>query len=190
MGKKACDDGVKLTCRSRIITNTSTGRSIWYYEVEIKPFTQQVYPNLGPTRLVGYDGISPGPTFIIPRGQEAIVRFVNNAQLPTSVHLHGSYSRAPFEGWAEDTTNPGQYKDYYYPNSQEGRTMWYHDHAMGIVSLAAGGFKGTGGGGAGEDKKKACEFKGHANHSMSRPPRMRISGRPAHTSSRTLPKAH
>ncbi|KLU83867.1 hypothetical protein MAPG_02917 [Magnaporthiopsis poae ATCC 64411] len=118
----------------QIITNTSTGRSVWYYEVEIKNYTQQVYPDLGPTRLVGYDGISPGPTFIIPRGQEAIVRFVNNAQLPISVHLHGSYSRAPFEGWAEDTTNPGQYKDYYYPNSQEGRTMWYHDHAMGITA--------------------------------------------------------
>lgn len=28
-----------------------------YYEVEIKPFEQQVYPNLGKTRLVGYDGM-------------------------------------------------------------------------------------------------------------------------------------
>ncbi|KAL8388113.1 hypothetical protein RB595_009451 [Gaeumannomyces hyphopodioides] len=118
----------------QVVTNTSTGRPIWYYEVEIKPFTQQVYPNLGPARMVGYDGISPGPTFIIPRGQETIVRFVNNAQLPNSVHLHGSYSRAPFDGWAEDTTNPGQYKDYYYPNSQEGRMMWYHDHAVAVTA--------------------------------------------------------
>jgi bilirubin oxidase len=27
-----------------------------YFEVEIKPFEQQIYPNLGKTRLVGYDG--------------------------------------------------------------------------------------------------------------------------------------
>jgi len=47
--------------------------------------------------------------------------------------LHGSYSRAPFDGWAEDITNPGEYKDYYYPNRQSARMLWYHDHAMGIV---------------------------------------------------------
>lgn len=27
-----------------------------YYEVEIKPFEQHIYPNLPKTRLVGYDG--------------------------------------------------------------------------------------------------------------------------------------
>lgn len=27
-----------------------------YYEVEIKPFEQQIYPNLAKTRLIGYDG--------------------------------------------------------------------------------------------------------------------------------------
>ncbi|KAK5178648.1 hypothetical protein LTR16_010777, partial [Cryomyces antarcticus] len=37
--------------------------------------------------------------------------------------------RAPFDGWAEDTTEVGQYKDYYYPNAQAARTLWYHDHA-------------------------------------------------------------
>lgn len=78
--------------------------------------------------------MSPGPTFFIPRGTESIVRFVNNAEMENSVHLHGSYSRAPFDGWAEDVTQPGQYKDYYYPNTQPGRMLWYHDHAMSIVS--------------------------------------------------------
>ena len=27
-----------------------------YFEVEIKPFEQQIYPNLAKTRLIGYDG--------------------------------------------------------------------------------------------------------------------------------------
>ena len=34
------------------------------------------------------------------------------------------------DGWAEDTIKPGEYKDYYYPNAQPGRTLWYHDHAV------------------------------------------------------------
>ena len=32
------------------------GPDIEYYEVDIKTFEQQVYPNLGKTKLVGYDG--------------------------------------------------------------------------------------------------------------------------------------
>ena len=121
----------------RVVTNPVTGKDIWYYEVEIKPFTSQVYPNLQPARLVGYDGISPGPSFVIPKGTETVVRFINNASIENSVHLHGSPSRAPFDGWAEDVTQPGQYKDYYYPNFQSARLLWYHDHGMHVVSVAS-----------------------------------------------------
>jgi bilirubin oxidase len=116
------------------LTNPVTGGPIQYYEIDIHPFQQQIYPNLGPADLVGYNGIAPGPTFIIPRGTESVVRFINNAELPNSVHLHGSPSRAPFDGWAEDVTQPGQYKDYYFPNYQSARTLWYHDHAMSITA--------------------------------------------------------
>ncbi|KAH7407358.1 Cupredoxin [Cadophora sp. MPI-SDFR-AT-0126] len=112
-----------------ILTNNHTGKPIQYYEVDIKSFQQQVYPGKQ-TRLVGYDGLSPGPTFMMEQGVEAIVRFINHGDRANSVHLHGSYSRAPFDGWAEDTTGVGQYKDYYYPNSQNARTLWYHDHAI------------------------------------------------------------
>ncbi|EKG20523.1 Multicopper oxidase type 1 [Macrophomina phaseolina MS6] len=114
----------------RKYTNPTTGAVINYYEITISPLQQQVYPGLGKANLVGYDGISPGPTFKMERGEEAVVRFINKASIPNSVHLHGSYSFAPFDGWAEDTTSPGQYKDYYYPNAQSARTLWYHDHAV------------------------------------------------------------
>lgn len=93
-----------------------------------------MFPKLKPARLVGYNGSSPGPTIIVPRGTEAVVRFLNNGDRENSVHLHGSPSRAPFDGWAEDLTLPGQYKDYYYPDSQSARFLWYHDHAIHFVS--------------------------------------------------------
>ena len=57
-------------------------------------------------------------------------QFINHSGRTNSVHLHGSYSRAPFDGWADDVTEDGQYKDYYYPNAQNARTLWYHDHAI------------------------------------------------------------
>jgi FtsP/CotA-like multicopper oxidase with cupredoxin domain len=96
---------------------------------------------------------------MMQRGREAVVRFINHGDRANSVHLHGSYSRAPFDGWAEDTTLVGQYKDYCksakchcqipwlglrlltfadplldYPNSQNGRTLWYHDHAVTLTA--------------------------------------------------------
>ncbi|KAF2025219.1 hypothetical protein EK21DRAFT_104106 [Setomelanomma holmii] len=110
--------------------NKTTGNEIDFYEIDVKPFEQQVYTGLKPARLVGYDGISPGPTFRMTKGRETVVRFKNHSDKDLSVHLHGSYSRAAFDGWAEDVTKPGQYKDYYYPNSQSARTLWYHDHAI------------------------------------------------------------
>lgn len=35
-------------------TETINGRQVQYYESEIKPFEQQVYPNLGTAKLIGY----------------------------------------------------------------------------------------------------------------------------------------
>ena len=112
-----------------------TGNPIDYYEVTISPFTRKVYPNKAASaKFVGYDGIAPGPTFLVEKGRETVVRFINNATMANSVHLHGSYSRAPWDGWAEDVTAPGEFKDYFYPNSQRARFLWYHDHAVHHVS--------------------------------------------------------
>jgi FtsP/CotA-like multicopper oxidase with cupredoxin domain len=110
-----------------------TNKEIWYYELDIKPYTQQIYPGKTAARLVGYNGTSPGPTIIVPRGTETVVRFVNHGDRESSIHLHGSPSRAPFDGWADDLIMPGQYKDYFYPNGQSARFLWYHDHAVHFV---------------------------------------------------------
>jgi bilirubin oxidase len=118
------------------VKNPVTGKDIKYFEIDIKPKSVQIYPNKkGMANFVGYDGMVPGPTIMVNRGQEAVVRFKNGASNKNnvSIHLHGSPSRAPFDGWAEDMTPPGNYKDYYYPNYQSGRMLWYHDHAMHLV---------------------------------------------------------
>jgi bilirubin oxidase len=60
------------------------------------------------------------------QGREAVVRFINHGDRANSVHLHGSFSRSPFDGYADDITEQNQYKDYYYPNRQNARTLWYH----------------------------------------------------------------
>ena len=103
----------------------------------IQDFEKQIYPNLGKTSLTGYNAMAPGPTLYMTKGTEAIVRFINKSQRKSSIHLHGSYSRTAFDGWAADEISPGEYKDYYYPNAQPMRTLWYHDHAEGITAVNA-----------------------------------------------------
>jgi bilirubin oxidase len=76
-----------------------TGLPIDYYEVDIKPLFAKPYPELPANRMVGYDGLAPGPTFHMTQNREAIVRFINHGDRANSVHLHGSFSRAPFDGW-------------------------------------------------------------------------------------------
>ena len=109
-----------------------------FHSIVMTPTTVEIAPGLA-TPTWAYNGVSPGPTIITRRGRPAVIRQAN--QLPsshpqlgyepwTSVHLHGSESLPQYDGYASDITRPGQYKDYRYPNTQQARTMWYHDHGV------------------------------------------------------------
>jgi multicopper oxidase len=69
-----------------------TNKPINYYEIDIKAFEKNIYPGQKPTQMTGYDGMSPGPTFIVEKGEESVVRFTNKAENESAIHLHGSYS--------------------------------------------------------------------------------------------------
>lgn len=53
-----------------------------------------MFPDLADATLIGYDGQEPGPTFRVKQGRETVIRFVNEHFRLSSIHLHGSYSRA------------------------------------------------------------------------------------------------
>jgi spore coat protein A, manganese oxidase len=66
------------------------------------------------------------------------------AQNRTAVHLHGGFvywtsDGGPFAWFLPNGTGGPDYlgNDYWYPNQQSARLMWYHDHAMGITRLNA-----------------------------------------------------
>ena len=109
-----------------------------YYRIRMRAVSAEILPGFR-TTVYGYDGSVPGPTFKVRQGRPIVVRQIN--ELParhatlryepyTSVHLHGSASLPQFDGYASDITRPGQYKDYHYPNFQNARTLWYHDHGV------------------------------------------------------------
>src|SRR3954451_3467333 len=111
---------------------------IYAYTGATKPasrFVGTYFDNGGPT---------PGPTIQCRRSEngrasDITVRQINRLQNQawlyseapwTSTHLHGSCSLPEYDGYASDVTQPGQYKDYHYPNVQDARTLWYHDHGV------------------------------------------------------------
>jgi FtsP/CotA-like multicopper oxidase with cupredoxin domain len=133
---------------------------IYSYEMNIEDIQLKPFNNIIPecsklpgTWVLAYNGKVPGPTIIMPTGHESLIRFNNKISVtryfknqynpclpnnkrsgrPISVHLHGSASLAPYDGWAEDETCFGETKDYVYPNFRSG-TGWYHDHALHITA--------------------------------------------------------
>lgn len=70
------------------------------YEVSVTQFQQQLHSQLPPTTLWGYNGMYPGPTFDVDRGEAIKVRWTNNLVdsagkplnqfLPYDETLHGA----------------------------------------------------------------------------------------------------
>ncbi len=95
-----------------------------------------ILPGLS-TTVAGYNGIFPGPTIRASQGTRVEVRVRNGypaaglvypQAIDLATHLHGSESLPQYDGYANDITVPGFVKTYHYPNTQEGCTLWYHDH--------------------------------------------------------------
>src|SRR4051812_34448817 len=109
-----------------------------YYQVWQQENAVEILPGLK-TKIYGYNGITPGPTVVAQRGRPVVMQQINalpaqntdsNYTPWTSTHLHGSASLPEYDGYASDVTQPGQWKNYHYPNIQDARTLWYHDHGV------------------------------------------------------------
>ncbi len=115
---------------------------------------QKLHRDLKPTRLWSYGANVPGPSIETISGEPLQVEWVNELpekhflpidyrlhgakdqpQVRAVVHVHGAKAPPESDGYPEDWYVPGKSKTYYYPNDQDGATLWYHDHAMGINRL-------------------------------------------------------
>jgi spore coat protein A, manganese oxidase len=140
-------------------------RSGPYYEVPMLEAEQKLHRDLPPTKVWGYFGMYPGPTFEVKRGEPIAVKWINSLperhifadaidhtlhgadhgepDVRTVVHLHGGKTMPESDGHPEAWFTPG-FKEkgpfpnsgiYYYTNDQPPATLWYHDHALAITRL-------------------------------------------------------
>ena len=107
----------------------------------------------------GFDGISPGPTYVAYYNTPILVRNLN--RLPAdnggfgknsvSTHLHNGHTPSESDGFPCDffESSPVSFYDQYYPNKYAGfnsthrpngdineamSTLWYHDHRVDFTS--------------------------------------------------------
>jgi FtsP/CotA-like multicopper oxidase with cupredoxin domain len=130
---------------SKTYTVTRRGETfeqpIDYYEISMRQQKVEILPAKDDKPAISaefwtYNGTVPGPLIHQTKNRESCVRFSNclgqdeaGKDICTSVHLHGMASLPQYDGYAEDVTPPGYYKDYYYPNNRAS-ILWYHDHAV------------------------------------------------------------
>ncbi len=125
-----------------------------YFAIEQRTAMQDLLPAPFPqTQIWAYNGIYPGPIFRRPQnGNYTVVENTNSLPLGhgTSTHLHGSPTQPAHDGHPDDETwahgtNPEPLSRFYddgvtyaycpqhvyrYPNGEDTRTLWYHDHGM------------------------------------------------------------
>jgi spore coat protein A, manganese oxidase len=113
------------------------------------------------TRVWGYNGSYPGPTFVAQKNVTVNVQWTNNLPyahllpvdtsihwaymgtgrtigshgVPVVTHLHGGHTESASDGLPEQWFSKGESATKTYHNTQEAGTVWYHDHALGITRL-------------------------------------------------------
>lgn len=104
----------------------------------------RLHRDLPPTMIWGYNGRYPGPTIRAVKGEETVIRQINRLPrieendpvhgMPNAlpaVHLHGAHVAPEDDGHPREFIPEGGYRDYHYPNTQRGTTLFYHDHSHG-----------------------------------------------------------
>ena len=96
--------------------------------------------NDAPTPIWGYDGVVPGPTLRVKRGEEVKVRLINEIDQETVVHWHGLRLPNAMDGVPHLTQAPiapGKSFDYRFKAPDAG-TFWYHSHERSSEQMGRG----------------------------------------------------
>lgn len=90
-------------------------------------------------KMLGYNGMIPGPIIHVREGDQVTVRFANNTDMPTLLHSHGIRMDNPFDGsqLVQKDMLPGESFDYVLKFPDPG-AYWYHPHVRDDKQQAMG----------------------------------------------------
>jgi len=130
--------------------------------IRMVPFRHRAHRDLPPATMWGYNGMWPGPTFEVRKGQPFSIKWTNHLptkhflpidytihgseesvpEVRTVTHIHGAQVLPDSDGYPDAwVTSDGKTGSAFasnpthHPNEQSATTLWYHDHALGITRL-------------------------------------------------------
>jgi spore coat protein A len=130
--------------------------------IRMVPFKHKAHRDLPAATMWGYNGMWPGPTFEVRKGQPLSVKWTNHLptkhflpidytihgseenvpEVRTVTHVHGAQVLPESDGYPDSWfTSDGKLgpvpaaNPTHYPNEQSARSLWYHDHGLGITRL-------------------------------------------------------
>jgi hypothetical protein len=120
-----------------VLNPTSTTSTTDFYDLALREADVEIIPGML-TRIMGFNGLTPGPTIRARVGRQVVMSHSNNLPVTTlgdapgdiAIHLHGGHVPSSEDGFPTDTVPPGANRSYTYPNNQLPATLWYHDHLM------------------------------------------------------------
>ncbi len=129
------DDGIRLSSATDI--NPDPG--VVELDLQARPAQFSYVPG-GPTTMLGYDGLVPGPMIRARVGDRVVVHFTNGLAEPTTIHWHGLRVPAAMDGMPGHSQPPiepgGSFVyDFVVPDAS---TFWYHPHVNSAVQEGNG----------------------------------------------------
>jgi FtsP/CotA-like multicopper oxidase with cupredoxin domain len=108
------------------------------FDMAITPVKKQI--NGQWIKMLGYNGMIPGPALRIPQGATITVRLTNGGDMPTTLHSHGVRMDNAFDGVPDMTQKaiqPGETFEYRLQFPDAG-VFWYHPHVRTDYALESG----------------------------------------------------
>lgn len=120
-----------------------------FYVIEQKEAQVFMSPDLPEQTIWGFNGMSPGPTYVGHYGVPILVRNFNDLPLDNggfglpsvTTHLHNGHTPSESDGFPCDFFERGQFYDQHYPNVLAGgdikeamSTLFYHDHRIDFTA--------------------------------------------------------
>lgn len=111
------------------------------YRLRAEAVTAQILPDGdGATRMLGFNGSTPGPELRVRRGERVAINVENGLEEGTAVHWHGIRLENSMDGvpmLTQKIIDPGDIKTYSFVPPDAG-TFWYHSHYISHEQVARG----------------------------------------------------
>ena len=118
-----------------------TGRAEAQLRLKAGPVEARILPGSeGTTRMLGFNGSSPGPELRFPQGERVSVSFENGSGQSSAIHWHGIHLDNAMDGVPDLTqaaVRPGETFRYAFDLPYAG-TYWYHAHHRSWEQVSRG----------------------------------------------------